>query len=89
MVWQGGQCRELFNAFDFERDSARLYGDQEFITERWGDPGQGKVTAIPHPLVSSYKYHCQKGPPAGASVITMHGRPKPEECHESWVRDSW
>lgn len=89
MIWRGGGCTELFEAFDYERDTARLYGDQEFITERWGDPGQGGVTEIEHPAVCSYKYHARNGPPRGAKIVTFHGQPKPGDCPEPWVRDSW
>lgn len=89
MIWRGGECQELFSSFDFGRDSARLYGDQEFITERWGDPGRGQVTPIPHPQVASYKYHCRYGPPPGAKIVTFHGQPKPAECAEWWIRDAW
>lgn len=62
---------------------ARLWGDQEFITNLLGDPG-GEV--IPMTGVFSYKYHCRDGLPANARVVCFHGQPKPEQVSDPWVQ---
>lgn len=89
MFWRGGAYPEIWSAFDFARDSPRLWGDQEWITELLGRPGEGKVAVIEHPAVVSYKYHCTGGPPAGAVVVTFHGTPKPHEVIDPWIRTNW
>jgi hypothetical protein len=59
-----------------------LWGDQELITELYGNPGwqirdmQG---------IYSYKYHCKQGLPAGAKVVCFHGQPKPQDVSDAWV----
>lgn len=89
IIWQGGACRDLLDGFDYEATRTRLWGDQEWITERYGKPGEGIVTPVRHPAVVSYKYHCQAGPPAGAVVATFHGEPKPHEVSDAWLTANW
>jgi len=62
-----------------------LWGDQEFITELLGNPGD-IIKPMPH--IYSYKYHCKRGLPNDASVICFHGKPKPEEVSDTWVKES-
>lgn len=88
MIWQGGMCQDLYDDICVT-DMDRLWGDQEWITERYGRPGDGIVTPIAHPQVVSYKYHCRDGPPKGACVVTFHGEPKPSEVTDSWVTRHW
>lgn len=60
----------------------QLWGDQEWITSV-----AGWDRAIRMPGVCSYKYHCGGGhPPQGARVVAFHGRPKPDEVRDEWVR---
>ena len=62
-----------------------LWGDQEYITQKLGDPGSGKVKKASG--IYSYKYHCRdKGLPDDAAVICFHGYPKPSEVSETWVK---
>jgi hypothetical protein len=91
MIWRGWDCAALYDDFDYARDAPRLHGDQEWITERWGSPGAGLITAIEHPACVSYKYHCRDEgrPPAGARVVTFHGEPKPHQVPDEWVRRCW
>lgn len=59
-----------------------LWGDQEFITNIVGSPGDG---VIPMRHVYSYRYHSTGGPPDDASVICFHGEPKPAAVNAEWV----
>lgn len=90
MIWQPGQCQTLYHDCQ-AADRGRCWGDQEWITNRLGDPGAGVVTAIPHPDVVSYKYHClaDGAPPPGARIVTFHGLPDPHEVTDAWVREHW
>lgn len=74
MVWPGNWY-EPFEKFNYQIDSERLYGDQEFLWELLGD----KWNKIPH--VGSYKYHVR---PAGnvpdwMRICAFHGKPDPAE----------
>ena len=62
---------------------ARLWGDQEFITELMGDPGVREIKPMDN--VISYKYHCRNGLPTGDSVVAFHGEPKPGQVNDKWV----
>jgi hypothetical protein len=88
MLWRGNTCWDIYERFDYERDSKRLWGDQEFITELLGDPGKGNVTAIDPSLVVSYKYHCRTGKPEDARVVVFHGKPDPHEVGDAWVKNA-
>ena len=61
-----------------------LWGDQEYITDRLGEPGGEFVRPMEH--VVSYKYHCRAGGvPKDTAVVCFHGDPKPGAVRESWV----
>jgi len=62
-----------------------LWGDQEYITQLLGDPGD---RIMPMGGVYSYKYHCLGGLPADASVVCFHGEPKPGQVQDEWVRQA-
>lgn len=61
----------------------RLWGDQEFITDIMGDPGE---RVKPMANIYSYKYHCRQSLPDDASVVCFHGEPKPSQVNDAWVR---
>jgi hypothetical protein len=88
MIWSGDTCHDIWTAFDYEADSKRLWGDQEFITERYGDPGK-RITKITPSQVVSYKYHCRTGLPKDAKVVVFHGKPDPHEVADEWVKQCW
>lgn len=83
MAWDG-TFRAPYQEFDYEKDSKRLWGDQEFLSELLED----NYFALPG--VYSYKYHCrdQGKPPEDAAVIAFHGKPDPHECNEQWIKQS-
>jgi hypothetical protein len=62
-------------------------GDQRWLeltvpqADCWQDVAPGHVV--------SYKLHCREGLPPAARIATFHGRPKPHEAPENWVREHW
>ncbi|RLB67681.1 MAG: hypothetical protein DRH08_03015 [Deltaproteobacteria bacterium] len=60
----------------------KLWGDQEFVTELMGDPGD---RVKPMRGIKSYKYHCRQGLPDDARVVCFHGNPKPNQVSDEWV----
>lgn len=36
--------------------------------------------------IYSYKHHCMEGLPEDARVVCFHGKPRPKEVDESWVK---
>lgn len=79
MAWPGN-WHDPYRAFNYPRDSARLWGDQEFLWEHLGE----NWTRLPG--VGSYKYHVRgKGVPEDMRVCVFHGKPDPHEV----VTDQW
>jgi len=39
--------------------------------------------------VLSYKLDCKEGLPDGASIVRFHGRPRPHEVNDDWVKEHW
>lgn len=75
--------------YDKDMPGGRI-GDQAFIEDRlryWQQP----ITHWPGLTVASYKDHARNCPPAEASIVAMHGRPKqPDAMKQSpWIRDAW
>ena len=77
MCWPGNWTLP-FDKFDYPADSARLYGDQEFLWDLLGDNWK-KV-----PGVCSYKYHGRIGKPV-QPIIEFHGKPDPHEVNDEWL----
>lgn len=65
-------------------------GDQAVI-ERLAPPGRIRFWQDECPeRVVSYKVHCKgKGYPGKADVVCFHGRPRPDEVLDPWVRKQW
>jgi hypothetical protein len=60
-----------------------LWGDQELITDLYGNPGSDRIHEMRG--IYSYKYHCLQGPPSDAKVVCFHGEPKPGQVNDPWV----
>lgn len=77
MAWPG-RWHLPYERFNYQADSKRLWGDQEFLGELLGDDWRRM------PGVCSYKYHARQGKPA-EPVIVFHGKPDPHEVNDSWI----
>ena len=82
MVWDAGEHAEIFDRYD-KTVPERFRGDQDWLTHLGGWP------ALPKGLCVSYRYLSRLAPPAGASVISFHGQPKPHEVTDGWVPQHW
>lgn len=84
MLWKANyMAYQIHDLFDYERDSKRLHGDQEWITEL-RDKDRIQTNPIDPDLVKSYKYHCRSGVPDNCRVCVFHGKPDPHEVKEDW-----
>lgn len=81
LAWNG-TLKEPFLRFNYDIDSPRLWGDQEYLSELYKD----QFTPIEG--VGSYKYHCRGGLPDWCKVVCFHGKPDYPEVHDSWVKKS-
>jgi len=48
-------------------------------------PIQSNVTG----KICSYKHHCQDGLPDDAAIVCFHGKPRPHEVSDSWMKEYW
>jgi len=80
MAWDG-TWTEPFHRFDYDKDSKRLWGDQEFLWEMLGNDW----IRIPH--IGSYKYHVRpEGEiPDWMKVCVFHGLPDPHEVNDTCI----
>jgi hypothetical protein len=82
MAWDTGEHAEIWERFTPDVPQ-RFRGDQDWMTHLGGWP------ALPKGLCVSYRYLSREAPPAGASVVCFHGKPKPHELAEGWVPKHW
>ena len=95
MYWEGDACKIINDEFDPAiahwppiNAPGILWGDQEWITSLHDD-GLIDVEYFSPVDVVSYKYHCRGvGLPEGAKVVVFHGKPRPYEVSDKWVRDA-
>lgn len=68
-------------------------GDQAFIEERFRKREIYIDTfrdLFGEKTIASYKVHkCQAAPPPEAAAVAFHGKPKPHEIADGWVKDTW
>jgi hypothetical protein len=81
MAWNGS-LQEIEKLFNYDVDSNRLWGDQEFLTEVYGD------SYVKLPYIYSYKYHCANKLHEGAKIVCFHGKPDYWEVSDTWVKSA-
>ena len=78
---------ELFTNYD--KWNAEVKGQERFLyqallpsdTDTWQD-------LFPNQLVS-YKRQCQRRLPTAARIVAFHGKPRPHEVQDKWVKQYW
>lgn len=63
-------------------------GDQAY-TEDTLQAGGVTIDVFAPRLVASYRKQAITGPPPGASVVTFHGKDKPDTINSEWVARTW
>lgn len=64
----------------------RYAGDQAFISDCFG----GRPPKLEFDgTIRSYKRHCRHGLPEGTAIVAFHGRPRPNQVGDEWVRRAW
>jgi hypothetical protein len=80
----------IYKQFDYTNRHNYPRGDQEYISN---------ILAInkKRPVffqdvvdgIYSHKRNCRNSLPTDARVICFHGRPRPYDVKEEWVKDNW
>ena len=88
-IWNGN-WRWLFEDFDYKKHSRQFDGEQNY-TQYKLIKNKVKMRAVQDEFIGyySYKNHCRKRgkPPGDATIIIFHGKPRPSECKDQWVKD--
>jgi hypothetical protein len=69
-----------------------LIGDQAFIEDclaTMGEPFDTFRDLFGERSIASFKEHARHAVPVDAVAVAFHGRPKPHEIRDGWVRDAW
>jgi hypothetical protein len=94
MAWEAGTSTDIWDGYlkggcDLEFELHDTWGDQAFIESVRLDAAVRLQDEFPG-LFASYKVdRLYKNPPATASVVVFHGKPKPEEISIGWVPEVW
>ena len=93
MGWSG-DFRWIYDQFKYSRYSRcnPRHWDQDYIIAKLlAENMQIKYVQDYQPGIYSYKKHCkEKGqPPDDAKIILFHGKPRPHDCNEEWVKENW
>lgn len=87
MVMEPNSQRQVWDNFNYERDSVRVHGDQNIITEQ-----AESLTILQDYMPAffgSYKANDLEKGPGRYRVVCFHGDPKPHTFEKGWVRDAW
>jgi len=82
------QCADIFHAEMESKGVSTNGGDERELLLRSGADVWARVAPG---RVVSYKKHCRtpSGPPEGASVVSFHGKPLPDQVVSKWVKEHW
>jgi len=98
MYWEGDSAQVISDKFDHAdatwppvhtewSKSHPQCGDQEWMSYL-RDTGQLSVEYFTQSELISYKYHCRAGLPPDTRVVSFHGKPKPADVSDDWVKDA-
>ena len=89
MAWTGN-WKELYDKFNYARDTGAFRGDQDYLTSQLMSKNNVGFIQDHVSGIYSYKYHCQEKLPDDARIVCFHGRPRPiETIHLEWVKNNW
>lgn len=92
MMWWADAMEDVFRHFIVDPGkvmAAYPRRSDHFTTQAMRTPADRIQSLYPGQVVSS-KRHCRQGPPAGARVICMHGRPRLTDlAPDHWMRLTW
>ena len=93
MLLKNGINHWIWNRFEAKRGhyETNFHGDQEAINVIMHNEDKRPdfmQDLFPNKIVS-YKVHCQNKIPADAAIICFHGRPRPHEADNAWIREYW
>ena len=72
-----------------KRYAGLYYMDQDCISRALTNSGiTPQVIKRRHHKIYSYKHHCQKGLPGDAKIVCFHGKPRPKDVRETWMKIS-
>lgn len=86
MAWEAGTLSHVWFDWVAAGKPQVSGGDQAWLekvleADRLQDLYPGKLV--------SYKADCHPYPPKGAAVVCFHGEPKPHNCLQGWVQETW
>jgi len=84
MAWTGDW---LWLTLHCKRYSGLYDMDQDCIAKALGDKRrEARVIERRRYGIYSYKHHCREELPDDAKIVCFHGKPRPKEVEESWVK---
>lgn len=91
MAWRNsGTYSFIYEKFDSSMIERYNRGDQQYISETLADYGETpKYLQSLIPGIYSYKRNCNKGLPEEARIVCFHGRPRPHQLNQGWVKENW
>lgn len=70
-----------------KRYAGLYFTDQECIAKALKDDGvTPRLIRRNYYHIYSYKHHCLEGLPEDAKIVCFHGKPRPKEVRETWVK---
>lgn len=87
MLWEAGKYTDIWETWDLSGRPEIEGGDQIWI-EKIVPNAKRLQDEFPGSFIS-YKAHCNPFPTPHASVVCFHGEPRPHNCTQKWVRDTW
>lgn len=91
MSWKNdGTYSYIYKQFQKRTINEYTAGDQQYMSRAIASRG-GNVKFWQQSIkgIYSYKRNCRPEKPSNARVVCFHGKPRPQDCQESWVRENW
>lgn len=76
--WMIPHCKRYSGLYPMDQDCIAA-------TLKNAEKRPGTIKRVPHHIYS-YKKHCRQGLPKDAKMVCFHGKPRPKDVRETWVK---
>ena len=91
MSWKNdGTFTYIYSQFNKKLIKEYPSGDQEYMSKKIKEKG-GEFSFFQSLVkdIYSYKRNCRPNKPSNARIVCFHGKPRPHECPDRWVKNNW
>jgi hypothetical protein len=90
MAWENSRFDYVYRDFREKDIANNPSGDQQYMSNSIiGHGDKFRFMQKYHRGIYSFKRNCRPKKPIDTRIVCFHGKPRPHECSEKWVKENW